>query len=550
MPSGSTFEQAQAIFKQQADTGGLTGFKVGDALNAATQAADGLAAAAASAKQGLAEALGKLPTGTNLNSIAAGLGPAAAGALNQVSSALSGSIPSVSSLTTGASSLVSGAISGATSGFSGITAGVSSALPALPFSSEIKTSVTSLSGAVTGALTGQAAQLGSVANQAVGSITGALTGTPLNGINMANFAKQGPSLGPIGGLSTSMVTGVMAQASKLIGQTAGDLSNSMGLGKFGFDAKQLETAGFLKPGSAAAFLKTGESDLVSVLQSPTVWTGKDGVTGVNNLLGNEALQNTIQQGLMSSGLTAVKQLGIPTDKLTPTALGGVATLAAKSPEGTVAALTGGSAGALGAGAAALSGLAGGNIDNLSNTIKDVMSNSSFAVKMTEDKIEPPLKQEEPAPVASNTVNTETVDAAGKRVIGNDKVPDTNPTWKKPGYAEIKTWIDWLGNLAAQATALEKRVEPYGNVATITQEEWNSLNDELQIIRADFNSKAKVSQQEIIDAVNKVDDPTDKKILNNGFEKFKENLKLFVKEFTPMKEKIAALANKINTGQTA
>ena len=46
MPSGATFEQAQAVFKQQVDSGGLTGFKVGDALRAATQAADGLAGAA------------------------------------------------------------------------------------------------------------------------------------------------------------------------------------------------------------------------------------------------------------------------------------------------------------------------------------------------------------------------------------------------------------------------------------------------------------------------------------------------------------------------
>ena len=44
-PGGITREQAEAIFKKQDSTGSLVGFKPGDVLSAASQAADGLAGA-------------------------------------------------------------------------------------------------------------------------------------------------------------------------------------------------------------------------------------------------------------------------------------------------------------------------------------------------------------------------------------------------------------------------------------------------------------------------------------------------------------------------
>jgi len=51
-PPGMTFEQAKAIFDKQVKTGALVGFKPGDTLSAATQAADGLASAQAQLAQG------------------------------------------------------------------------------------------------------------------------------------------------------------------------------------------------------------------------------------------------------------------------------------------------------------------------------------------------------------------------------------------------------------------------------------------------------------------------------------------------------------------
>ena len=41
-----------------------------------------------------------------------------------------------------------------------------------------------------------------------------------------------------------------------------------------------------------------------MLKSPSVWTGKDGINQVENLLTNTAAQNKIQQGLMTTGQEA------------------------------------------------------------------------------------------------------------------------------------------------------------------------------------------------------------------------------------------------------
>jgi hypothetical protein len=389
-PPGMTYEQAKAVFDQQVNSGGLVGFKVGDTASAATQAAAGLASAQSQLTQGLASLSSKLPAGTNLNSLTASIGALGQGAGTQVASALRGGAAAFNSLTTGAGGTTA-AISAA---LSGTGAGVS-----LPSTS-----------AITGALTGAAARVGSLASTAVGTISGLIKGTPTSGINVADFAKQGPALTGLGSMSLPDVTSTLAQASKLVGQNADTISNAAGAGKFGLDASQLERWGLVKPGTAATFLAQGGSDLTSVLKSPTVWTGRDGVKSLDGLLGNEGLQNKIQQGLMTSGVADLKSLGIPTDKLTPQALSGLATNAAKSVSNT--------------------------LDWAKNTLglpADIKSkfdaaavNGAFAVNLAQTKIDPSMLQEYTPLAAEDTVNTATLEAAAKRIVGNAKVPSILP----------------------------------------------------------------------------------------------------------------------------
>lgn len=538
MPSGATFEQAQALFKQQVDTGGLTGFKVGDALNAATQAADGLASAQSQAQQTFASVAGKLPQGTDLKTLTASVGPALAGAANQSQSALTGAGAAIASLTTGASAAVNAAISGITgtikSGVSALGAGTPAGFAESNSKLPVSTSV--LQGGLS-SFTGQISQVGSLANNAVKGITSALSGTPLNGINIADFAKQGPSLGPIANLTKADVTGVMAQATKLIGQGPGDLTNTGGLGKFGFDAKQLETAGFLKPGTAAAFLKTGNAELSAVLSSPLSWTGKGGVKGASDLLSNSKLQDKIQQDLMKTGLDSVKQLGLPVDKLAPTALGGVATLAAKDPAGAVAALTGGA------------GLPGTpNLGNLTNKVKDVMSNSAFAVKLTEGKVEPPLKQEEPAPAETNTVDTATVNAAGERIVGNDKVPTVTVDGSvSAAKAAVFAYLDFLTTVSVSLGSLEtKIIALIGSFGGISQEQWNTLNEEYLVVKATFNSRQPALQLAMTEAINATPEGNNRANLVAAGQSAQSLAKTIVQQAIRVKKYLSDLSSKIRT----
>ena len=401
-PTGATFEQAKAVFDQQTASGGLTGFRVGDVLSPATQAAAGLASAQSQLTQGLASLSSRLPAGTNLNSLTASIGTLGQGAGTQVASALQGGAAAFNSLTTGASAAtasISAALSGAGTGFS------------LPSSS-----------AISGALTGAASRVGSLASTAVGTISGLINGTPTDGINVADFAKQGPALAGLGSMSLPDITGTLAQASKLVGQAADTISNAAGAGKFGLDASQLERWGLVKPGTAATFLAQAGSDLTSVLKSPTVWTGKDGVKSLDGLLGNEGLQNKIQQGLMTSGVADLKSLGIPTDKLTPQALSGLATNAAKSVPDTLNWAK--------------------NIPGLPADIKSKFDaaavNGAFAVNLAQTKIDPSMLQEYTPVAAIDTVNTDTLEAAAKRIVGNAKVPSILPVNIETGvYANTK-----------------------------------------------------------------------------------------------------------------
>ena len=457
-PTGATFEQAKAVFDQQTASGGLTGFRVGDVLSPATQAAGGLVAAQSQLTQGLASLTSRLPAGTNLNSLTASIGTLGQGAGTQVASALQGGAAAFNSLTTGAG---------------GGTAAISSALSGSSTSIINRLTNSGLtSGSLTGALTGAAARAGSLASTAVNTLSGLVKSTPTEGINAADFAKQGPALAGLGSMSLPDVTGALAQASKLVGQGASTISNALGAGKFGLDASQLERAGLVKPGTAAAFLAGGDSDLVSVLKSPTVWTGKDGVKGLDGLLGNSGLQDKVQQGLMKTGLNDLKSIGIPTDKLTPQALSGLATNAAKSVTDTANWAK--------------------NVPGLPTDIKAKFDatavNGAFAVNLTQAKVDEPVLQETKPVAADNTVNSATVDAAAKRVTGDERVPQISGNNSASGVA-VFAFADFIKSLSTSFSALKTKINSINQeYQTITQEQWNLLNSEAITLRATVRAR--------------------------------------------------------------
>lgn len=329
-PPGMTFEQAKAIFDQQVAAGSFVGFKPGDVLNSAKQAAAGLPGAASQLTQSL----------------------------------------------TGTTSIINGSV--------------------------INNAVGQISGQVSQAVN----QAVSVAKQSVSTLTGVLSKVPVtNGINTADFAKQVPALTSMGSLTSVDVRAGLAQASKLVGQASDKITDAVGVGKFGLDASQLEAAGVLKPGVASQYLQSGANSLTSVLKSPTVFTGKDGIKSLTDLLNSDSKQNAIQQNLMAQGLSGLKQVGIPTDSLNPSALTGTVLNAAKSLPNTVDWAKG-------------LPLPPG----VKTSFDTVARDSAFAVDFAKQKVDNSLKQEIVPTPASDTVNRETLNAAATRVVGNPKVP--------------------------------------------------------------------------------------------------------------------------------
>jgi hypothetical protein len=313
----------------------------------------------------------------------------------------------------------------------------------------------------------------SVAQQTLSGITKSLGGTPvINGISIADFSKQIPSLTSISELSGIDVRAAMSQASTLVGQTASQFSDALGVGKFGFDATQLENAGLLKTGTVSSFLTQGINSLTDVLKSPAVWTGKDGINNLDSLLNNPAIQNLTQQNLMSSGLDVVKQLGIPVDKLDPKALAGVALNAAKSATDTLA-------------------WAQGQLPaDLESQFDTLAKDASFAVDFAEQKLNDAIAQLAPPGEAEDTVDSATLDAAVKRVFGNDKIPSLDYGGPIPPPASL-----FSENKRLKALTAEQQTK----VSTLVSQETTAQNVDARIaqytaIRAELLKLVKLYQE--------------------------------------------------------
>jgi hypothetical protein len=421
-PPGFTLEQAKAAFDKQAETGSLVGLKPGMVLSASTQAAQGLASAQA------------LLTQTQ-----AGVGAALTSALGAAGGALGGSLSGVAA---------------------GLTGAVGQAVSAA----------------------GAAAVVTGGAATAINTINGILANAPVvNEINFGDFAKTLPGAVAIGPLAVPDVTAVLAQARKLVDQTGSIVTDAKGLGEFGLSPAQLEAAGILKPGMAK-FVADGASSVTDLLKSPAAFTGKDAVTGVQDLLNNLVKQGLIQQDLMKKGLDALKAFGIPADLLSAAGAAGSILNAAKDPLAAVA---------------LLKNLPGIGADLASELTRNIKA-GGWAAAIAK-KIPPEFKAETvPVPTA-NTVNRDTVNAAITRVLGNPKIPAPNygPAEPPPGTAASQ--ISRITELITAADAFVAEIEPKfrtlgANISTllsrqtITDAEWEAVAAEQGAIVDEFNRR--------------------------------------------------------------
>lgn len=479
-PSGFTRDQAEAIFKKQDSTGALVGFSPGDSLSAASQAADGLAAAQSAVQQaqsGLAGALGSVGSTAPLGSISTALG-AAGGALGG----------SLASTAAGLTAAVGPAVSAASGAISSTVAGAVNAGQPLVSAAIIQ---------------------GSTAVSSIQTINKTITGFPVtNPINTAEFTKVASSitgsgaLSGIGPMSVPEVNGVLAQAKNLVGQASGAISNTKGLGSFGLDIKQLETAGFVKPG-VSALTAAGASAFASVVKSPAIWTGKDGIKSATDLLGNAGKQSQIQQDLMTKGIAGLGAVGVPVQNLSSQGIAGMALNAAKSLPDAEAFAKG----------LPIPGDATGAVQAaFSSAVRD----GAFAVNLVNTKIPTEFKQEDIPVPKTDTVNRATLDAASTRVVGDDKVPVPSYTAQAPiedGTAKTlseeylnkaTTLVNTIINpRGTTLQAVDSKLSALESQQSISQAEYDAIQNEYQNGREAYNSVVSVKVAELLSIYDKL-----------------------------------------------
>ena len=105
---------------------------------------------------------------------------------------------------------------------------------------------------------------------------------------------------------------MLAQANLNVAQSFNTISNDLGVGKYGLSAAQLENAGYLKSGVTEFFLEDGSATLDTVLQSGTVWSGKNGVSSLTGVLGDESLQDFIKTDLYTNSFNELRAQGLLT----------------------------------------------------------------------------------------------------------------------------------------------------------------------------------------------------------------------------------------------
>lgn len=304
-PPGATYDQAQAVFNKQLNSGGLTGIPVGGLVNAVTQSIDGLATAPAY------------------------IGPQAVSVAQQQGGYV--------------------------------------ALPTQP---------------------------------------GATVATA---INTSDFVNTKTGSQTIGTVSSAQIQGLVATTAAAVDQSSNVITNTKGLGTYGLTADQLQTAGLIKPGIADQ-VRQDPANAVSILSSPTSWTGKQGATDINVMLNDVGLQTATQQGLMENTFNQLKQAGTITGTESASTLGPLLNAGTKYGVNALTQSLKSGNGAIAAGVVGF--IASSSFGGTFGSINQSLSGGGSA--LSSGTVE--------AKGYTNTVNRVNVNQAMKAIIGNPKIP--------------------------------------------------------------------------------------------------------------------------------
>lgn len=167
--------------------------------------------------------------------------------------------------------------------------------------------------------------LAAIQNQPVAPSIPVLTEVSLtNPITQADIVSiKGDDLAPvnIGSLSSYQVQKLLAQIANLVDQPVNQISQDKGIGRYGFTAYALELAGYIKPGTSQKYLQQSPEDFVALMNTPSIWTGRNGINSLDDILDSLETQTFIQTEIMQQGYDSLLADGtisnVPRSAVTP-----------------------------------------------------------------------------------------------------------------------------------------------------------------------------------------------------------------------------------------
>jgi hypothetical protein len=155
------------------------------------------------------------------------------------------------------------------------------------------------------------------------------------------------------------------------------------------------------------FLKD-PAQLESVLSSPTVWTGKAGVSNLGSLLTDPDLQSLTQNEIMISSLEGLRSAGVVTGSERPQDLASFVQTASKFGVNTT-----------------VDWIKGAAPPDITTEINSVAKSAQFAVNFVDSKATPLVAGGIQLGGFTGTVERGELDQAVTNIIGNAKVPAPN-----------------------------------------------------------------------------------------------------------------------------
>ena len=260
----------------------------------------------------------------------------------------------------------------------------------------------------------------SITPSTISQIGSAITKIPnlpvQNPVNISTFVNTPVLAGSVvGPLSVTQVQGLLSSTVAAVNQPATEITNEKGLGTYGLTPDQLQQAGLIKPGTAE-LINQDPANTVSILSSPTVWTGRGGADSLDAVLANPTLQSIAQQSTLASSYNNLSELGVVSSTVnnlfsSTKDLGAVVNNAANY--------------GIGATTSWLNNTVGGSdIGQLTTSaIESVFGMNFGTVNQPVSGGGNPLQTGVQTPKGySNTVNRSVIDTAFNSIIGNNKIP--------------------------------------------------------------------------------------------------------------------------------